>query len=138
MTTYVRDPSVRGGVRANAEPASRGVLPLTRPRWLLPGIVAALIVGGLVIAGVVSLSTVIYAGLFGGMMLMHVGGHGHGAHGGGGHASHATDGEDLSPHSLGSQPSDTRSSSKLVDRVPTDSTTNETEHDDQHSSHGCH
>jgi hypothetical protein len=58
----------------------------TRPRWLLPGLVVGVVVAGLVVAGVVSLSTALSAGLFGGMLLMHLGGHGmHGGHGAGGH-----------------------------------------------------
>ncbi len=55
-----------------------------RPRWLGPLAVAAVIAAVLVLAGVVALSTVFYAGLFGGMILMHVRGHGHGA----GHDAH--------------------------------------------------
>lgn len=58
-----------------------------RPRWLAPLVVAAVIAAVLVLAGVVALSTVFYAGLFGGMILMHVGGHGHGGRGGG-HEAH--------------------------------------------------
>lgn len=53
-----------------------------RQRWALVGIPVALVAGLLVLAGVVSPSTVLYAGAFGGMMLMHLGGHGsHGGHG---------------------------------------------------------
>lgn len=43
---------------------------------------AGLLAMGLVIAGLVSASTAISAGLVGGMLLMHLGGHGHGGHGG--------------------------------------------------------
>ena len=56
-----------------------------RRRWLIP----ALAIGGaiaavLVISGLVSASLLVYAALFGGMFLMHAGGHGgHGGHGGG-------------------------------------------------------
>lgn len=62
-----------------------------RPRWLAPLVVAAVIAAVLVLAGVVALSTVFYAGLFGGMILMHVGGHGHGGRGGG-HEAHDVEG----------------------------------------------
>ncbi len=56
-----------------------------RPRWLVPAGVAGLIVGGLVVTGVLSPAVVLYGGLAGGCLLMHlVGGHGgHGGHGGG-------------------------------------------------------
>lgn len=60
----------------------------SRPRWLLPALLVAAVAGGLVLAGVVSLSTVLSAGLFGGMILMHLGGHG----GHGGHAGHGSGG----------------------------------------------
>jgi len=58
--------------------------PGTRPRSLVPGLLIALAAGGLVAGGVVSLTAVLYAGLLGGMMLMHLGGHGHALHGGSG------------------------------------------------------
>jgi len=47
----------------------------------------------LVMAGVVELSTVFYAGLFGGMILLHLGGHGHGGHRAGHetHEAHVSD-----------------------------------------------
>jgi hypothetical protein len=52
-----------------------------------------LIAGGiavtLVLAGFLSLATVVYAGLFGGMMLMHLGAHGGHDATGRGHAAHA-------------------------------------------------
>ncbi len=53
-----------------------------RQRWALVGVPVALTAALLVLTDVVSLSTVLYAGAFGGMMLMHLGGHGsHGGHG---------------------------------------------------------
>lgn len=65
----------------------------TRPRWLLPGLAVGVVVAGLVVTGVVPPSSVLYVGMFGGMMLMHMGGHGmHGGHGRRGHAGHV-DGE---------------------------------------------
>ena len=74
----------------------------SRPRWLLPALVAVGIAVALVLAGVVSLSTVLYVGMFGGMMLMHVGGHGdHGAHranSGGEQTRGAGDGEVTTPN----------------------------------------
>jgi len=79
-----------------------------RPRWLVPTLIVALVAGGLVITGVLPLSTVLYGGLFGGMILMHVGGHG----GHGGHAGHG-----------GGETGDTESDGDTQDR---------------HSSRGCH
>lgn len=81
MTAH--DPATHGG-NPLPEPTTTGVAPTrsSRPRWLLPGLLVAVVAAGLVAAGVVSLSTVLYVGLFGGMILMHVGGHGHGGHGG--------------------------------------------------------
>ena len=85
-----------------------------RPRWLVPTLVVAMVAGGLVLAGVLPLSTVLYGALFGGMILMHVGGHGgHGGNGGhGGHAGHG-----------GGETGDTESDGDTQDR---------------HSSRGCH
>lgn len=68
-----------------------------RPRWLGPVAVATVIAAVLVLAGVVALSTVFYAGLFGGMILMHVGGHGHGGRGGGHEAHDVEEPDDTGP-----------------------------------------
>ena len=73
------------GVNRPANP--RGQVPPARG-WLLPALAIGVLAIGLVVAGVVSLSTVLYAGAFGGMLLMHLGGHGHG-HGNGGHGGGA-------------------------------------------------
>jgi hypothetical protein len=75
------------------DPASRSEAAPNRRRWLVPGTIAIVAAAGLVVAGVVPLGTVISVGLFGGMMLMHLGGHGmHGGHGTVGH-SHDRDDE---------------------------------------------
>ena len=108
MTAHAHDPPALGD-RGRSEPVPPGAVqtPSRRPRWLLPGLLVATVVAVLVIAGVLPLSTVLYAGLFGGMILMHVGGHGgHGGHGGpgasggprghGGHDSGASEDENLS------------------------------------------
>lgn len=86
MTAHLHDPSLDA-----VDSSSDGSLPTERPEslptrrwWLLPTLIAGLLAVGLVIAGLVSPSTAISAGLFGGMLLMHLGGHGHGGHGGGG------------------------------------------------------
>jgi hypothetical protein len=76
-------------------------------------------VGALVIAGVLPLSIVLYAALFGGCALMHV--VGHGGHGGGGdvgrghslHGDGAGDTGDLSTRSSGAQPSESGSAAGL-------------------------
>lgn len=128
-------PTITGGANATA----------ARPRWLMPGLLVVIAAAGLVVAGVLSLSTVLYAGLFGGMILMHVGGHGgHGSHGGGhaGHGGHVADptndAEDLSARSSGPQTTGADSKGELDDRASTDQNGNETDDHDNHSSHGCH
>lgn len=76
MTAHVHDSSARhAGEAAGAVPAARAG-GTTRPRWLLPAIVAGLVVAVLVAYGILSPSAVLYGGLFGGMLLMHAGGHG--------------------------------------------------------------
>lgn len=74
-----------------------------RPRWLLPGIVAAVIAIALVVGGFLSATVVLYVFSMGAMLLMHAGGHGgHGS----GHADHearsAQDGDD-SPAEAGNE-----------------------------------
>lgn len=148
MTAHIHDPATHGDEARLPRSAGVPSIAATRPRWLLPGILVALVAGGLVVAGVVSLSAVLYAGLFGGMILMHMGGHGHGGHGGAGHAGggHAGGGhvdgadepEDLSRRSSGAQPAEPGFAAGLDQRARDDSTTSETEDHDQHSSHGCH
>lgn len=81
MTAHVHD---------DQEAASPVGQKRARPRWLLPALIVAIVAGGLVLAGVVPLSTVLYGGLFGGMIMMHVGGHG----GHGGHDGHGSDSAD--------------------------------------------
>lgn len=56
-----------------------------RPRWLLPVLVAAVLAIALVIGGFLSGTVVLYAFSMGGMLLMHVRGHGGE---GSGHAAH--------------------------------------------------
>lgn len=56
------------------------------PRWLLPGVAIAIVTAGLVVAGIVPLSGAVYAAALGGMILMHLGGHGHGGHASQGHS----------------------------------------------------
>lgn len=146
MTAHAHDPAAHGGGRHSESAGSRGGPPsASLPKWLLPGLVVAIIAGSLVVAGVVSLSTVLYAGLFGGMILMHAGGHGHGGHGGGhggrGHGLEgdgADDADDLSRRSSGAQVAESGSAAGLDQRVRDDTTTSETEDHDQHRAHGCH
>ncbi len=112
MTVHVHSPSAQGE-SGPPDPRTRsgGATRATRPGWLLPGLAVGIIASALVAAGVLSLSTVLYAGLLGGMILMHAGGHGgHGNHGSHGSArdagrdTTAIDAEDLRERSSGSQP----------------------------------
>lgn len=133
MTTHVHDPSIdaddsgRGDATATGHPDAA----FRRPAWLLPALAIGVLGIGLVVAGVVSLPTVLYVGAFGGMLLMHLGGHGHGGHGNGGPAA------DLSRGSGGSHQQRTGSEDELDDRAASQPNRNES-HDDQHRSHGCH
>jgi len=147
MTAPVHDPAKHGdALHPEATPAGGVSMTPSRPRWLLPGLLVAIVVGGLVVAGVVSLSTVLYVSLFGGMILMHAGGHGHGGHGGGGpagrghslHGDGADDPDDLSRRSSGAQPGESGSTAGLDQRARDNSATSETDDHDQHRSHGCH
>ncbi len=137
MTTHAHDPSIEGadlapgGTTATGHPDAA----IRRRGWLMVALAIGLLAIGLVVAGVVSLSTVLYVGAFGGMLLMHLGGHGHGAHGGGAHGGGQAN--DLSRGSGDPQHEPTRSGDELDDRAPNQPHRNES-HDDQHSSHGCH
>ena len=145
MTAHVHDPAMHPVDEATgAQPgdgSARGTS--TRPRWLMPGIAVGVVVAGLVLAGVVSLSTALYAGLFGGMLLMHLGGHGmHGGHGGGGHAGHAgggsSDGRASSAPQRTSRPDEPGAAQETRHQGPEDGRGVERHQDDQRGSHGCH
>lgn len=136
MTARVHDPTPPGG--AGPDPARTPVSrPAARPWWLLPGAAGAFVIGGLVVAGVLSLETVLYVGMFGGMILMHVGGHGHGGNGGhdGGKSPGSTA---LRQGSSDAQPRQAGSTVGLEPRADDDSRESGTHDHDQHSSHGCH
>ena len=145
MTAQVHDPMQEPGQRPAIQGA-RGdaVRQAGQPRWLWPALAAGIVVTGLVIAGVLSLSAVLSIGLFGGMLLMHGGGHGgHGGSGGrSGHEDHGggttSNTEHLSHRSHGSQPDQPSSAGRLDGRAMNDPTASETDDHDQHSSHGCH
>ena len=139
MTTHAHDPSThRLGRSAPATIGARTTS--THSRWLVPALAVGIVAAALVVGGFVSLSTVLYAGLFGGMILMHVGGHG--GHGGsGGHRGHGADAsrdEDLSRPSPGSQPGRARSTSGLDHRALDDPNGSETHDHDQRDTHSCH
>jgi hypothetical protein len=145
MTAQVHDdPMHEAGQRPAIPAAGAGAVRQTsQPRWLLPGLAIGLVAAGLLLAGVVSLSTVVYAGLFGSMLLMHTGGHGgHGMHGGSaghdGHRGSSNSANDLSQHSHGFQSELSGSAAGLDDRATNEPTARETDDHDQHSSHGCH
>ena len=75
MTTHAHDPARHGDGHPAEVATDRGAARTpARPRWLVPGLVVGIIAAALVVAGVLPVSTVIYAGLIGGMILMHVGG----------------------------------------------------------------
>ena len=76
MTAHIHDSVAPDDL----DPQASAVTAPARPWWLLPGVLIVGITAALVVAGVVSLSTVLSAALFGGMILMHLGGHG--SHGG--------------------------------------------------------
>jgi quinol-cytochrome oxidoreductase complex cytochrome b subunit len=126
MTAHAHDQSTQ---EASAATGS------TRPRWLVPAVVGGIVVGALVVLGVLSASVVLYGGLMGGMLLMHVGGHGgHGAHAGPGGKTHQGQGSgttpdagDLSHGSRSSQPEQAGSSIRLDDRAKNDPKTSETD-----------
>ena len=108
----------RGSSIAQDLPAS-----IARSRWLVPGVAVVTLVATLVVAGIIPLSTVLSLGLFGGMMLMHLGGHGiHGSHGG--HAQHERDEQaGLEHERLSATPSEAARQAELRDAA---------------DSHGCH
>lgn len=149
MTLHLHDSSsdaseARPDAAAPVQPGdARG-----RSRWLLPAVAAGVVATGLVVAGVLSLSTVLYAGFFGGMLLMHLGGHGHGGHGGHGRAGYqgthgALDGDqdadrrDLSERSDDSQPRRSALGHELDDRAPKENRDGTGNHD-RHTARSCH
>jgi len=138
MTIHVHDPSVDAddSVRGDATATGHPGAAFRRPAWLLPALAIGVVGIGLVVAGVASLTTVLYVGAFGGMLLMHLGGHGHGGHGNGGHGNRGP-ADDLSRGSGGSHQQRTGSEDELEDRAASQPNRNE-RHDDQHRSHGCH
>jgi hypothetical protein len=81
MTHDTHDRVAHSVADASGVPQQQAQLNWRRPSWLLLALVASLIGASLVVAGVVSAEVAIYVGVFGAMMLMHIGGHGHGAHG---------------------------------------------------------
>ena len=145
MTAHVHDPATTPVDDAGDGPVGSSSREMsTRPRWLMPGIAVGVVVAGLVLAGVISLSTALYGAMFGGMLLMHLGGHGmHGAHGGGGHGGHRSGGSSggrasSEPQRM-SQPDEPGSAAdESGDRGPDDGPGIEAPQHDQRGSHGCH
>ncbi len=145
MTAHAHDPSTRPSRPGDPGPAA--VHPPARrawPRWLLPAVGAVAIAAVLVALGVVSLSTVTFAGLMGGMVLMHVGGHGgHGGPEGGGpqevpDSGTPAAGDDHGGHSRSAQPDAPASQTGADPRITTVPQANEEHDHDQHSAHACH
>lgn len=132
-TTHHHDPAgrdPRATVEAPLEPMPTAS---PRPRWMVPALAAGLIGLGLVTAGVISMSSLIYFGLVGGMLLMHLGGHGHGVHGGG--AGHGTS---LSQRSDDTQPAAPGSHAEGSVDEPVTHNAHETNDHDRHPSSSCH
>lgn len=136
MTAHAHDQSKQSAPTATGS---------ARPRWLLPALAGGAVLGALVVLGVLPPSVVLYGGLLGGMVLMHVGGHGGhgdgGGHGGpGGHQSGgpASDGVDLTRRSPGSQPSPSTFGEGFDERTANAPIKRGTHDDDQRSSHTCH
>lgn len=127
MTAHPRDSIGLAAHTRNTEPPGRPASTLSRPWWLWPAVAAALVAGGLVLAGILSLSAVLYAGLFGGMLLMHTGGHG-------GHGSHGGDARQANSHGGHSSGTD----DPADDRTAVDAETTGERRSDKHTSHGCH
>jgi hypothetical protein len=120
-----------------------------RPAWLVPALAIGSVAVALVVAGVLPISLLVYGGVFGGMILMHAGGHGgHAGHGGGnaepggGHAGHGGgtggDDTDVNQPSSGSEPGSPASGSRLDDRASINRNGSDTNDHGQHGSHGCH
>lgn len=152
MTAHAHEPSPHPSGHGGPGPAaSRPAARRSRPRWLLPVVAAAAVAAMLVALDVISLSTVLYGGLLGSMVLMHVGGHGggHGGHGGHGRpvdggphrgleVGTADAADDPSGRSPGSETDDAASQTGSDPRATTVPEGNEKHDHDQHSSHACH
>jgi hypothetical protein len=145
MTAHAHGPSMNPVDDAADAPtgATSAGRASTLPRGLLPGLAVAVVVAGLIVAGVVSLSTALSGGLIAGMLLMHLGGHGmHGGHGGGGHGGRADsgtpDGEASSEPQRMSQPEEPGSAGETRHDGPEDGRRIEAHQHDQRGSHGCH
>ncbi len=135
MTAHVHDSSTRHTDDANgAVPAVRSG-GSTRSRWLLPAVAGGLVVAVLVAYGILSPSAVLYGGLFGGMLLMHVGGHGnHHGHGGG-----TTSGAGDVGRPVSGALSDQTGRSAGPDHAPSDALSeSESEGNAELGSHRCH
>lgn len=140
MTAHVHDRSSHRESRGpRPTPAGGPIATSTRSRWLVPGLAIVIAAAALVLGGVLSFSTVLYAGLFGGMLLMHTGRHGGHAGHGGGHQSRgggtAGDAEDLRQPSSGAQSAASVSGGGLDDLAQNDRSGSETHDHDQHGFH---
>ena len=138
MTAHVHDSSTQPSNRKDSGVHAARATGSTRPRWLLPAVVGAIGVIVLVWYGILSPSAVLSGGLIGGMLLMHVGGHG-------GHAGKGDhgDGAQTGPQAVRGASDDPGRDRTDSAAVPGRSTTNdsnrsETHDDGQGGSHGCH
>jgi hypothetical protein len=149
MTAQVHDHPIHDAERRPDGPGSPdgGLIRPARPRWLVPALAVGLAAAALVVGGVISLSSVLYFGFFGGMILMHFGGHGgHGGHANDegqdtreGHGGDTTPGAgDLSSGSHRSHVGRPSSVEAPQDSASIESNGSERQDHDQHRSHGCH
>jgi hypothetical protein len=126
MTVHAHDPAVPAD-GARPEPTGRATgTTAARPRWLVPGLAIGIIAATLVIAGVLPFSTVLYAGLIGGMFVMHLGGHG----GHGGHGSNSGNG--------GNGGNGGHGGNAVDEQAPAEARADQARDDDQRPTHGCH
>ncbi len=92
-----------------------------RPRWMYPALAVAAVAAVLLYLGIVTPSSLLSIGLFGGMIGMHL--FGHGSHGGhGGHETHGSEGATSESQATGAE---------------ADQATQETDQSTRHRG-GCH
>lgn len=128
MTVHAHDPAVPADAARPEPTGGATATTAARPRWLVPGLAVGIIAAALVVAGVLPFSTVLYAGLIGGMFVMHLGG-GHGGHGGpgssqgghGGHGGNANHGGHV-----------------VDDQAPAEERANEARAESERPTRGCH
>ena len=98
-----------------------GGIQASRPAWLLPAVALVVLGAALAFLGIIPVSTVLYAGMVGGMLVMHLGGHGHGVHGVGHERHGPVDEETLpsdgSPTRIENRPTDGAAGREIAARL---------------------